>query len=114
MSMHEKDELTTREKKYKWCERILVLTMIVLFMRLFDLQILKGDEMRRLSEQNRVRIKKILAPRGTIFDRTGKVLADTRPSFNLYLIPEDIKDFTQTVDGSCSFSRSTGTRSSRS
>ena len=97
--MREKDELTAREKKYKWCEGILALTMIVLFMRLFDLQILKGDEMRRLSEQNRVRVKKILAPRGTIFDRTGRVLADTRPSFNLYLIPEDIKDFTQTVDG---------------
>ena len=87
------------DKKYKWCKRILVLTCIILFMRLFDLQILKGDEMRRLSEQNRVRIKKILAPRGFIFDRTGKVLADTRPSFNLYIVPEDIKDFSQTVDG---------------
>jgi penicillin-binding protein 2 len=97
--MREQHELTAHEKKYRWCEGILALTMIVLFMRLFDLQILKGDEMRRLSEQNRVRVKKILAPRGTIFDRTGKILADTRPSFNLYLIPEDIKDFTQTVDG---------------
>ena len=92
-------ESIAHEKKYKWCEWILVLTMIVLFMRLFDLQILRGEEMKRLSEQNRVRIKKILAPRGTIFDRTGKILANTRPSFNLYLIPEDIKDFSQTVDG---------------
>jgi len=91
--------LTTREKRYKWCKRVLLLTLIVLTMRLFDLQILQGDEMRRLSDQNRVRIKKIVAPRGTIFDRTGKILADTRPSFNLYLIPEDIKDFTQTIDG---------------
>ena len=45
-------ESAVREKKYKWCEWILALTMIVLFMRLFDLQILQGDEMRRLSEQN--------------------------------------------------------------
>ncbi len=97
--MPRQPEVEAREKKYKWCEWILVLTMIVLFMRLFDLQILKGDEMKKLSEQNRVRIKKILAPRGVIFDRTGKILASTRPSFNLYLIPEDIKDFSQTVDG---------------
>ncbi len=97
--MKEHNESAARDRKYKWCERILALTMIILFMRLFDLQILKGDEMRRLSEQNRVRVKKILAPRGTIFDRTGKILADTRPSYNLYLIPEDIKDFNQTVDG---------------
>ena len=93
------DPLANREKKYKWCKRILVLALIILFMRLFDLQILKGEEMRRLSEQNRVRIKKIVAPRGTMFDRNGKVIGDTRPSFNLYIVPEDIKDFTQTVDG---------------
>lgn len=73
--------------------------MIVLCMRLFDLQILRGEEMRRLSEQNRVRLRKIIAPRGTVFDRQGKILADTRPSFNLYVVQEDIKDFNQTVDG---------------
>jgi penicillin-binding protein 2 len=88
-----------REDKYKWCTRILALTAIILFMRLFDLQILKGDEMRRLSEQNRVRVKKIIAPRGIIFDRNGKIMADTRPSYNLYLIQEDIANFNQTVDG---------------
>ena len=91
--------LTTHEKKYKWCKKVLFLALIVLTMRLFDLQILQGDEMRRLSDQNRIRIKKIVAPRGTIFDRNGKILANTRPSFNLYLVPEDIKDFTQTIDG---------------
>ena len=95
----EQEFTTPQEKKYKWCKRILVFTIIILFMRLFDLQILKGEEMRRLSEQNRVRIKKILAPRGTIFDRKGRILGNTRPSFNLYIVPEDIRDFTETVDG---------------
>lgn len=97
--MKKDDPVEVHEKKYKWCKRLLVFTVIILVMRLFDLQILKGEEMRRLSEQNRVRIKKILAPRGIMFDRTGKKLADTRPSFNLYIVPEDIRDFTQTVDG---------------
>jgi penicillin-binding protein 2 len=93
------EPVTNRDKKYRWCKRILVFALIILCMRLFDLQILKGEEMKRLSEQNRVRIKKIVAPRGTIFDKNGKILGDTRPSFNLYIIPEDIRDFTQTVDG---------------
>jgi len=87
------------EGKFRWCKRIILLALIVLCMRLFDLQILKGDDMRKLSEQNRVRIKKILAPRGMVYDRNGKVVADTRPSFNLYVIREDIRDFNQTVDG---------------
>jgi penicillin-binding protein 2 len=97
--MNKEQVATKRENKYKWCTRILALTAIILFMRLFDLQILRGDDMRRLSEQNRVRVKKILAPRGMIFDRNGKIMADTRPSYNLYLIQEDITDFNQTVDG---------------
>jgi len=71
----------------------------VLLIRLWDLQIMRGSEMRTLSEQNRIRVKKIVAPRGVIYDRNGKILAETRPSFNIYIIPEDIKDFNQTVDG---------------
>lgn len=85
--------------KYKWCTLVLVITMTVLLIRLWDLQIMRGAEMRKLSEQNRIRVKKIVAPRGIIYDRMGKVLADTRPSFNIYLTPEDIRDFSQTVDG---------------
>ncbi|OQC47239.1 MAG: Penicillin-binding protein 2B [Deltaproteobacteria bacterium ADurb.Bin026] len=60
---------------------------------------MKGNEMRKLSEQNRIRVKKVIAPRGIIYDKKGKILADTRPSFNMYITPEDIKDFNQTVDG---------------
>lgn len=85
--------------KYKWCNLVLVITMTILIIRLWDLQIMRGPEMRQLSEQNRIRIKKIVAPRGIIYDRTGKIIADTRPSFNVYIVPEDIRDFSETVDG---------------
>jgi penicillin-binding protein 2 len=89
----------TPPDKYKWCKWVLIITMVVLSIRLWHLQIMQGNEMRRQSEMNRIRIKKVLAPRGIIFDRMGRVLADTRPSFNLYITPEDIKDFNETVDG---------------
>jgi len=89
----------TPPDKYKWCKWVLIITMVVLSIRLWHLQIMQGNEMRRQSEMNRIRIKKVLAPRGIIFDRMGRVLADTRPSFNLYITPEDIKDFNETVMG---------------
>jgi len=89
----------TPTSKFKWCNLILIITMTVLLIRLWDLQIMRGSEMRRLSEQNRIRIKKVVAPRGIMYDRSGRVIADTRPSFNVYITPEDIKDFSQTVDG---------------
>ena len=84
---------------FKWCNLILVITMTVLLIRLWDLQIMRGPEMQQLSEQNRIRVKKVVAPRGIIYDRNGRVMADTRPSFNIYITPEDIKDFSHTVDG---------------
>lgn len=89
----------TLPDKYRWCKWVLIATMIVLCVRLWHLQIMQGNEMRRQSEMNRIRVKKVLAPRGVIFDRMGRILADTRPSFNLYITPEDIRDFNETVDG---------------
>jgi penicillin-binding protein 2 len=94
-----KDDTTQESRKYKWCKWLLILTIIILTVRLWDIQIMKGSEMRKLSEQNRIRVKKVIAPRGMIYDRAGRIMADTRPSFNMYITPEDIKDFNQTVDG---------------
>lgn len=55
----------------------------IIFLRLFHLQIVKGSENRQLAEGNRVQIKKIYAPRGVIYDRNGKVLAQNQPGFRL-------------------------------
>jgi len=41
----------TPTSKFKWCNLILIITMTVLLIRLWDLQIMRGSEMRRLSEQ---------------------------------------------------------------
>lgn len=89
----------TVDSKYTWSKRILILILIILLVRLWDLQIMRGQEMKRLSEQNRIRIKKVVAPRGVIYDKKGRILADTRPSFNIYITHEDIKNFDQTIDG---------------
>jgi penicillin-binding protein 2 len=48
---------------------------LILFIRLFQLSITKGDYYRTLSEQNRVREVPIEAPRGSILDRKGYVVA---------------------------------------
>ncbi|MFC1811787.1 penicillin-binding protein 2 [Thermodesulfobacteriota bacterium] len=55
----------------------------LLIVRLFYLQIIEGEELRRLSENNCIRLQSIDAPRGLIFDHTGRMLVDNRPSFDL-------------------------------
>ncbi len=55
------------------------LFVIVLFLRLFQLTIVKGNYYRNLSEQNRIREINIEAPRGEIVDRKGFIIAKNLP-----------------------------------
>lgn len=66
---------------------ILVVAFLLLIMRLWQLQILQGNEYRKLSEANRLRITSIPAPRGIIFDRNGIPLVKNSPCFCASLIP---------------------------
>lgn len=70
----------------------------VLFARLFYLQVIAGDEYRRLSENNCIRLQSIEPPRGLIFDRNGILLVDNRPSFDLGIILKDAKPVEVTIN----------------
>ena len=65
----------------------------VLFFRLWNLQVLSGDEYLAEAQNNRTREVKVPAPRGDILDRNGEVLVDNRTSLALQLntskLPED-------------------------
>ena len=74
-----------------------VVAFSILFMRLFYLQIMKGEEFLRLSENNSIRLESIVAPRGLIFDADGKLLVDNRPSFDLRVIPRNARPLEQTL-----------------
>jgi len=69
---------------------VIGLVFVVFAVRLFQLQILQGDELRRRSEQNAVRNVRLRAPRGEILDREGRILATTRPSYALQIIPDHL------------------------
>ncbi len=59
---------------------------------LFYLQIIKGSFYQNLSAKNRIRLIPIESPRGRIFDRNGTLLVDNRISFDLSVIPLELKD----------------------
>lgn len=71
---------------------------IFLFIRLFYLQVIDGENLRRLSENNCIRLQSIDPPRGLIFDRNGQLLVDNRPSFDLSLVPRDAKPLDTTIN----------------
>lgn len=71
---------------------------LVLFARLFYLQIIQGQEMSRLSENNSVRLQTTDSSRGIIFDRNGSLLVDNRPAFDLSIILKDAKPVERTLE----------------
>lgn len=58
---------------------VLVIGFFVLIWRLFDLTLVNGREYRRLSDGNRTKVLVRKAPRGVLFDRTGKPLVTNIP-----------------------------------
>jgi penicillin-binding protein 2 len=62
-----------------------------LIARLWHLQVGEGDYHRTLSENNRIRLKRVNATRGLIYDRTGRLLVENRPSFDVVMVPEDAR-----------------------
>ncbi len=67
-----------------------VITLVALSVRLWDLQIVHGTYYRQLAEQNRVLRLPLDADRGIILDRGGRVLARNIPGFAASVLPIDV------------------------
>jgi penicillin-binding protein 2 len=72
-----------------------LLIFFLLAARLWQLQIIQGSEYALKAEHNRIRTIELLAPRGTISDRYKIPLVENRPSFDVLLYREEIKDTTK-------------------
>ncbi|MCM8825484.1 MAG: penicillin-binding transpeptidase domain-containing protein, partial [Candidatus Omnitrophica bacterium] len=66
--------------------------LIILLIQCFNLQIIHFSTYRRLSDQNCIRTIDLGIPRGKIFDRNGRLLAEDKTCFNLVFVPYDLKD----------------------
>jgi len=71
---------------------LLAVVFLGLVARLVFLQVISGERYTYLSENNRIRIKRVPGTRGMMFDRHGQLLVDSRPSFDLIFVPEDSQD----------------------
>jgi penicillin-binding protein 2 len=74
---------------------LLVAAMLAVFVvfgvRFFQLQILRGEELKGIAQGNAVRLVRLEAPRGDILDREGRLLATTRPAFGVEVMPSDLR-----------------------
>ncbi len=78
--------------RYKLVYFLMVFTAVVFLSRLWFLQIIKGAELREFSEKNRIKEIKVMAPRGIIFDRDGKVLVENLAAYDAVILPQYVDD----------------------
>ncbi len=76
----------------------LVIFLVCLFgLRLWYLQVYKGEYFDTKSRDNRIRRYSLYAPRGLVRDTNGVLLAENQPSYALSLIREDCPDIDKTL-----------------
>ncbi len=74
-------------RRFKWLALVMALSFVGLAARLFQLQVLEVDDNRAIARENIVRRTTLATTRGIIRDRSSKVLAASRPSYNVYVVP---------------------------
>jgi penicillin-binding protein 2 len=77
--------------KIAFFQYLMVGIFLFLVMGFWDLQIRNPGVYKLRAEQNSIKSIPIVAPRGKILDRDGRVLVDNHSSFSLYLSREDLK-----------------------
>lgn len=64
---------------------------LVVVGQLWYLQILEGPRLAGLSERNRIWVRPLPSPRGTLYDRNLVPLAETGPAFTVSVIPRELE-----------------------
>jgi penicillin-binding protein 2 len=88
----EEDDIVILKKRIDIATVIILVFLAVLIARLWFLQVRNGPDYEQLANNNRVRMRDIVAPRGNVLDQKGRVLVTNRPSFNIVWTKEDAPD----------------------
>ena len=77
-------------KRVPMISLIFAFFLLVIFTRVAWLQVVKGEYYYELAEDNRIRIERIEAKRGVIYDRNHQPLVRNAANFLLYFVPADL------------------------
>jgi len=83
----QRSDVSEFRRRFRWIALGMALLFFGLIGRLFQLQVLEADDNRAIARENIVRRVTLATTRGIIRDRNGKVLAASRPSYNVYVVP---------------------------
>src|SRR6516165_8894730 len=77
---------------------VLLAIFLLLAFGLWRLQVARSDYYTSLAEQNRIKQVPILAPRGKLLDREGRIIVDNYPSFSVLLLRDQNRNLDADAD----------------
>ena len=83
----QRSDVSEFRRRFRWIALGMALAFCGLIARLFYLQVIEGEENKSIAHENIVRRVTLATTRGLIHDRMGKVLADSRAVYNVYVVP---------------------------
>ena len=87
MNLLSRTDVAEFRRRPRWLALATVLGFLIITVRLFVLQIVDADKYKALARENIIRKTTLATTRGVIRDRFGRVLAASRPSYNIYCVP---------------------------
>lgn len=91
------EDLRGLQRRLTVIQAVIMVSMVLVCGYFWHLQVLRGKYYRELAENNRLRTVPIPAPRGPLFDRYGRILAENRSSFNVVLTTEHLNHLTASL-----------------
>lgn len=71
--------------------------IMLLFIRLYYLQVFEADKYKTMSEENRISSRILVPPRGVIYDRNDVAIANNKQNFQAMLVAEQANNVDETL-----------------
>jgi len=91
------DKKKVFKKRITIASAIIIFLTLLLFMRLFYLQVIKHQYYTNLSRKNEIALMTIPPQRGLIYDRHGNIIAQNKRMYTLTIMPNRIKNLKDTL-----------------
>ena len=96
--MNHQDSPVDIQRRLPFLAAFIIFFTLILFIRLWYLQAVKGEYYHDQAESNRIRPVKIRPPRGIIYDRSGRPIVENVLTFDVSLVPEDAQDLDAIIE----------------
>ena len=86
--LSQRREVGEFKKRYKWMALVVLVTFTVLLGRAIQLQVVQYEHYADIARENITKTITLPATRGLIRDTQGRVIAENRPAYNVYVTPQ--------------------------